>query len=57
MPASSYNAQIASIDAQIERLRARRRDEVAKREAREKKAYNHACHALGEMVIGDSELP
>lgn len=54
MSSRGYDEEIASIDARIEQLRARRRDEVARRGQAERRAYNHACHALGEMVIGAS---
>lgn len=51
MSQKSYDEQIATIDERIEQLRARRRDEVARRETGERKARNHVCHAIGEAVL------
>jgi len=51
MSQKGYDEQIATIDERIEQLRARRRDEVARRETGERKARNHVCHAIGEAVL------
>ena len=51
MSQRSYDEQIATIDERIEQLRARRRDEVARRETGERKARNHVCHTVGEAVL------
>lgn len=52
MSKSGYEENLASIDARIEQLRARRRDEVARHERGERRARNAACMALGEAVTG-----
>ena len=51
MTSRSYDEQISSIDAQIERLRARRRDEVVRRERSERRAEAAARMAYGRAVI------
>lgn len=51
MSQKGYDERIATIDERIEQLRARRRDEVARRETGERKARNHVCHAVGEAVL------
>lgn len=51
MAKMTYNETIESLDARIEQLRARRRDEVARHERRERSARACACTALGELVL------
>lgn len=48
----AFEESLASIDARIEQLRARRRDEVARHERSERRARSAACMALGEAVAG-----
>ena len=52
MTKNGYEESLASIDARIEQLRARRRDEVARHERSERRARSAACMALGEAVVG-----
>lgn len=51
MSSRTYEESLESIDARIEQLRARRRDEVARHERRERSARSCACTALGEAVL------
>lgn len=51
MASKTYEESIESIDERIAQLRARRRDEVARHEKRERSARNLACMALGEAVV------
>lgn len=51
MAKMTYDETIESLDARIEQLRARRRDEVARHERRERSARACACTALGELVL------
>lgn len=51
MASKTYEESLESIDERIAQLRARRRDEVARHEKRERSARNLACMALGEAVV------
>ncbi len=51
MDKKSYESSIESLDRRIEQLRARRRDEVARHEKRERSARACACTAIGEAVL------
>ena len=51
MAKMTYDETIESLDARIEQLRARRRDEVARHERRERSARACACTTLGELVL------
>lgn len=51
MAKMSYDETIESLDARIEQLRARRRDEIARHERRERSARACACTTLGELVL------
>ena len=51
MAKMTYEGSIESLDARIEQLRARRRDEIAKHERRERSARACACTTLGELVL------
>lgn len=51
MANKSYDESLASIDERIAQLRARRRDEVARHERKERSARACACMALGEAVL------
>lgn len=51
MAKMTYEESIESLDARIEQLRARRRDEIARHERRERSARACACTTLGELVL------
>lgn len=51
MAKMTYDETIESLDARIEQLRARRRDEIARHERRERSARACACTTLGELVL------
>lgn len=51
MSSRSYDESIESIDRRIEQLRARRRDEVARRERSERRAESAACMAYGRALV------
>lgn len=49
--AKTYTEQIASLDGQIAKLKARRQAAVAHRSQDERKARNHACFVLGGLLM------
>lgn len=51
MAKMTYEESLESLDARIEQLRARRRDEIARHERRERSARACACTTLGELVL------
>ena len=51
MAKMTYDETIESLDARIEQLRARRRDETPRHERRERAPRACACTTLGELVL------
>ena len=51
MSSKDFDESLESIDRRIAQLRARRRDEVARHEKKERAALNYACMVLGRRVI------
>ena len=51
MSSKDFDESIESIDRRIAQLRARRRDEVARHEKRERNAQAFACMVLGRRLV------
>jgi len=51
MSSKNFDESIESIDRRIAQLRARRRDEVARHERRERNARTFACMVLGRRLV------